>query len=108
MLLTGKGGCLELGGVGERGFSLLNIKILNFVKFKPFADVKMNFNMAQKIISASERVKNSVGKGEKCWLPGFSPFPTLFSKAFFLRSLRSIIHVPRKSSQNYASINSSF
>ena len=29
------------------------------------------------------------GKRRKCWLPAFSPFPTMFSTAFFLRVVRS-------------------
>ena len=31
------------------------------------------------------RVKNIVGKGEKCWSPAFTPFPTMFSKGFLFR-----------------------
>ena len=30
-------------------------------------------------------VKNIVGKGEKCWLPAFSPFPAMFSTGFYFR-----------------------
>ena len=29
------------------------------------------------------------GKSRKCWLPAFSPFPTFFSKGFFLRVVKS-------------------
>ena len=29
------------------------------------------------------------GKRRKCWLPAFSPFPTVFSKAFFSRGVKS-------------------
>ena len=29
------------------------------------------------------------GKMRKCWLPAFSPFPTIFSKAFFSRGVKS-------------------
>ena len=29
-----------------------------------------------------DRVENTVGKGENAGLPAFSPFPTVFSKAF--------------------------
>ena len=32
--------------------------------------------------------KNS-RKRIKCWLPAFSPFPTMFSKAFFFRVFKS-------------------
>ena len=37
------------------------------------------------MISLFDRVENTVGKGEKCWSPAFSPFPTVFSKAFFFK-----------------------
>ena len=29
------------------------------------------------------------GKRGKCWLPAFSPFPTMFSKGYFLRVVKS-------------------
>ena len=29
------------------------------------------------------------GKRRKCWLPEFSPFPTMFSKGFFPRVVKS-------------------
>ena len=29
------------------------------------------------------RVDNIVGKKRICWFPAFSPFPTMFSRAFF-------------------------
>ena len=31
----------------------------------------------------------NVDKGEKCWFPAFSPFPTMFSKGFFLKVVKS-------------------
>ena len=39
--------------------------------------------------SALGSVENIVGKGQKCWLPAFSPFPTMFSKASLLRVIES-------------------
>ena len=39
--------------------------------------------------SLFERVANTVGEGEKWWLPAFSPFPNMFSKAFFSRVAKS-------------------
>ena len=33
--------------------------------------------------------ENIVGKGEKSWLPACSPFPTMFSKGFFLSVVKS-------------------
>ena len=39
--------------------------------------------------SVSDSVENIVGKGKKCWLPAFSPFPTMFSRAFFFRVVKT-------------------
>ena len=36
------------------------------------------------MIFVSDRIENIVGKGEKCWLPTFSPFPEMFSEGFLL------------------------
>ena len=30
-----------------------------------------------------------MGKGKKCWLPAFFPFPIMFSKGLFLRIVKS-------------------
>ena len=32
---------------------------------------------------------NNCGKRRKCWLPAFSPFPTMFSEGFFPRVIKS-------------------
>ena len=40
-------------------------------------------------ISVFDRVENMVGKGGKCCIPAFSPFPKMFSKGFFLRSVKN-------------------
>ena len=40
-------------------------------------------------ISLCDRVTKHCGKRRKCWLPAFSPFPTVFSKAFFFRVVKS-------------------
>ena len=45
--------------------------------------------MTQRFKFVLGRIENIVGKGEKCWLPAFSPFPTMFSKAFFSRVVKS-------------------
>ena len=58
--------------------------MLDRTKLKAFADDKLN--VAQMMIFfLSDRDKNIVGKGEKCCLPAFSPFPTMFSKAISYR-----------------------
>ena len=35
-----------------------------------------------------ENGRKHCGKRRKCWLPAFSPFPTILSKAFFLRVVK--------------------
>ena len=47
------------------------------------------FNFAQMIIFVSGCKENIAGKGEKCWLPAFSHFPTMFSKGFFPKVVKS-------------------
>ena len=42
------------------------------------------------MISLFVRVENTVGKGENADLSAFSPFPTVFSKAFFFRVVKSL------------------
>ena len=63
--------------------SLLGNKILDRLKLKASADNKMNIGHMK--TSAYEGIENTVGKKRKCWLPAFSPFPTMFSKGLFLR-----------------------
>ena len=41
-------------------------------------------NVAKMVVSEFDREENIVGKGENAGLPAFSPFPTMFSKGFFL------------------------
>ena len=61
--------------------SLPNGKILT--KLKAFADNKINGTKEKKFVL--ERDENIVGKGYQ----HFSPFPTVFSKAFFFRVVKS-------------------
>ena len=67
--------------------SLPNNKIFDRTKLKAFADDRKN--VAGKMKFVLGMIKNIVGKGEKCWLPAFSPFPTMFSKGFFFRVVKS-------------------
>ena len=46
-------------------------------------------NVYVKLKFDCERVKNIVGKKRECWLPAFSPSPTMFSKAFLSRVMYS-------------------
>ena len=66
--------------------SLPDDKMLDWSKFKGFADNKINVN--GKLKSVLGRVEKHCGKRRKCWLPAFSSFPTMFSKGFFLRVVK--------------------
>ena len=66
--------------------SLPNNKILGLPKLKAFADDKIN--VTQKLKFALGRGRKHCGKRRKCWLPAFSPFPTMFSQASFSGSLK--------------------
>ena len=63
--------------------SLPHGKILDLPKLKAFADD--NFKVAQIMQFCFDRVENIVGKRENA----FSPFPTMFSKGFFPRVVKS-------------------
>ena len=58
---------------------LPNDKILELSKFKAYADDKINATRSLNFVLGG--VKNILGKRRKCWLPAFSPFPKMFSKA---------------------------
>ena len=61
--------------------SLPNNKTIDWSKFKAFADDNLNVAEMAKIVF--DKVEKHCGKRCKCWLPAFSPFPTMFSKASF-------------------------
>ena len=69
---------------------LPNNKILDITKLKA---LQMT-NIPRMTSSHFDRVENTAGKGEnagrrKCWLPTFSPLPTVFSKALYLGVVKS-------------------
>ena len=60
-------------------------KVLGLPKLKAFAgDIS---NVTQNIKLSYDR--KHCGKRRKCWLPAFSPFPTMFSKGFFPQCVKS-------------------
>ena len=65
--------------------SLPNNKFLDWSKLKAFADEKFNITQTLKFVLG--RVENFV---RKCWLPPFSPFPTMFSKGYYLRVVKTM------------------
>ena len=66
--------------------SLPNDKIVNWSKFKAFADYNINSNEQLKF--DLERVENIVGNGENSGYQHFCLFPQCFQKASFSRSLK--------------------
>ena len=70
--------------------SLPNDKILDQSKFKAFAEEKMVLTQISDFVLG--RVENITGKGGNAGRKkkkGFSPFPTMFSKAFFAKGVKS-------------------
>ena len=77
-------------------FSLPNVKILDWSKLKALGDDKINVIQSLRFffffLGGGGIVENILEKGEnagyQCWLPVFSPFPLMFSKASFLRVIK--------------------
>ena len=67
-------------------------QILDFSKLKEFADDNFKFDENSKKLS--KWGENTVGQGEinryeqNCLLRAISPFPTVFSKGWFLRGVK--------------------
>ena len=66
---------------------LPNDKILDMFKLKALADDKIK--VTKKTDICFGKGKKQCGKRRNCWLPAFSPFPTLFLKGYFLRVVKS-------------------
>ena len=74
-------------GIVCRINSVPNDKISNWSRLKAFADDKINVTKNLKF--ALGREESIVGKGKKCWLPAFSPLPTMLSKGLFHGGVKS-------------------
>ena len=61
--------------------------MLDLSKLKALADDKLN--VAKIIISFCDWIRKHCWKRRKCWLPAFSPFPTMFLKAFQSRFVKN-------------------
>ena len=64
---------------------------LDLVQIESFYRQQKNSNPMVKICFGKGRKYS--GKKRKCWLPAFSPFCTMFSKAFFLRVIKTQVCV---------------
>ena len=62
-----------------------NDNILSLSKLKVFADDKSDLRFEICFVKSRKHCR----KKRKCWLPAFSPFPTMFSKVFSLRVVKS-------------------
>ena len=67
---------------------LPNDTFLDWSKLKAFADDRINVNKKLKFVLSWVYSKYG-GKRRKGWLPTFSPFPTIFSKRFLYRVVKS-------------------
>ena len=67
-------------------YSLPKYKILDWSKLKGFADEKINVD--SKIEIWFEKARKHCGIRRKCWLPVFSPFPTMFSRVSCFRVVK--------------------
>ena len=74
-------------GMGSPLNNLPSSKILDWSKLKAFAYSKLK--VAHMIKLLLERVKVIVGKGENSAYRHFCPFPTMISKPFFFRIVKS-------------------
>ena len=80
-------------------------KFKDWTQFKAFADDKINVNYKKKNRNCFSEGLKHCGKRRKCWLLAFSPFPTMFSKGFFFRVVKSrdcMVKSYGKSSKNTA------
>ena len=64
----------------------MNDNFFDGTKLKAFADDKLNVTIMTIFLFDKEE---NTGKRRKCWLPSFSPFPTMFSEGFFYRIVNS-------------------
>ena len=88
--IWGKGlnsGESQNGVLGNEVNSFQNDKNIDSSKWKAFANNISNGTQNLKICFG--KGKKHRGKQRKCWLPAFSPFPTMFSRGSFLRAVKS-------------------
>ena len=75
----------ERKNVGYQHFLLFPqcFQFLSFFFSFPHCVVNDKIILTQKFKFALGRVENIAGGKRKCWIPPFSPFPTMFSVSFF-------------------------
>ena len=65
--------------------------MLDLSKLEAYADEKSKVAKIMKLVLGNmlENFVNKRKNARKCWLPAFSPLPTMFSKALFCRVLKT-------------------
>ena len=76
-------------GLFGKGLTPFNTKRRNFTPVQIESVCIRQLESVSKIRICFEKGRNHCGKRRKCWLPAFSSFPTMFSKGFFRRVLKS-------------------
>ena len=86
----------EINNIATSNFTSANaFNLVNFHKRRNFRPVKAvaddNINVTKKHINLFRQgKKKQCGKMRKCWLPPFSPFPTIISIGFFPRGVKKL------------------
>ena len=62
-------------------------QIIRLVQIESICKQQNKRNLKTAILFGKGR--KHCGKRRKCWLPAFSPFPTMFSKGIFLKAVKS-------------------
>ena len=68
-----------MGGIHFNPTQITQIRLLHIESI-----CRQQKNVTEILKLVMKRVENIVGKQRTCWSPTFSPFPTKFSKGFFL------------------------
>ena len=62
-------------------------QIFRLVQIESICRQQNRYNLITEMLF--EMCRKYCEKRRKCWLPAFSPFPTMFSKSFFFRVIKS-------------------
>ena len=76
------------------GYPFPKLQIFRLVQIESICRQQNKWKLNIEICNGKGR--KHCGKWRKCWLPAFSPFPTMFSKAFCLRVVKSWVCVVKR------------
>ena len=75
--------------LAQSSLTLPNDKIVALSESKPSHSADEKLKVAKMMTFVRDRMENIVCGKRKCWLPAFSPFPSVFSKGQFLRVVKT-------------------